>query len=185
MDIRLTSVNKVTCRPTVFRRSVVHRKLRVNWPFTSWEVQNEFSRWQPSWNSVSDQNNLAIFDLQVTPIFLIKFQVNWPIHSGEVKNWFSRQPPWWPSWISDQNQIYFLLSFESIALSVQQKKFKMNFQDGHRSYIGFQIRMILVNFDLESLRYFLSSFKTFGISFQKMFKIDFQDGRHDFWSEQL
>ena len=48
----------------------------------------------------------AIFDLQVTSMFLIKFQVNWPFSSEEeAKNRFSRWPPWWPSWISDRNNI--------------------------------------------------------------------------------
>ena len=40
---------------------------------------------------VSDQNYLAIFDLQVTLMLPTKFQVNWPLGSGEeVKNRFSR-----------------------------------------------------------------------------------------------
>ena len=44
---------------------------------------------------------LALFDLQVTPMFQTKFQVNQPFSSGEeAKYRFSR---WRPSWISDQN----------------------------------------------------------------------------------
>ena len=44
---------------------------------------------------------LAIFDLQVTPLFPTKFQVNWPFGSEEeAKNKFWR---WLPSWISDWN----------------------------------------------------------------------------------
>ena len=36
---------------------------------------------------------LAIFNLQVTPMFLTKFRINWPFGSGEeVKNRFSRWP---------------------------------------------------------------------------------------------
>ena len=38
-------------------------------------------------------------------------------------------------------------SFESIALSVQKKKLKIDFQDG--SHLGFKIRMILATFDLQ------------------------------------
>ena len=58
---------------------------------------------------------------------------NWPFGSGDQgQNRISRWPPWWPSWISDQNNFsyflickshwYFLPSFESIRLSVQEKK---------------------------------------------------------------
>ena len=47
-----------------------------------------FSRWparQPSW--ISDQDDLAIFDLQVIPMLTAKFQVNWLFSSSEeVKN---------------------------------------------------------------------------------------------------
>ena len=40
-------------------------------------------------------------------------------------------------------------SFESVGLSVQEKKFKINFQDGgHGGHLGFTIRTILCNFDL-------------------------------------
>ena len=34
-------------------------KFQVNWPLDSGEVQNRFSRWQPSW--ISDWNNLTYF----------------------------------------------------------------------------------------------------------------------------
>ena len=64
---------------------------QVYLPFYSEEkVQNRFLTWllgQPSW--ISDQNDLAIFDLQVTLILPIKFRVNWPFCSGEqVQNRF-------------------------------------------------------------------------------------------------
>ena len=42
---------------------------------------------------------------------------------------------------------YFLPSFESIALSVQEKKHKIDFQDG--GHLGFPIQMILAIFDLQ------------------------------------
>ena len=34
-------------------------KFRVNWPFSSEEVKNRFSRWPPSW--ISDWNNFSYF----------------------------------------------------------------------------------------------------------------------------
>ena len=72
---------------------------------------------------------LAIFDLQVTLTAPTKFPVNWPFGSGEVQNKVSR---WWPSWISNfsyswstKSPCYFLSNFQSIGLSVQEKKFKI------------------------------------------------------------
>ena len=45
---------------------------------------------------------------------------------------------------------YFLYSFESIGLFVQEKKFKTDFQDGNcGGHIGFPIRTILAIFDLQ------------------------------------
>ena len=42
------------------------------------------------------------------------------------------------------------INFESIALSVQQKKFRTDFQDGcHSRNLGFPIAMISANFDLQ------------------------------------
>ena len=87
-----------------------------------------------------------------------KFGVNWPFGSGEeAKNRFSRWLPWRPSWISDQHDfsyffIYksprcFLASLESIGLSVQEKKRKIDFQDG--GHLGFLINKILASFDLQ------------------------------------
>ena len=55
---------------------------------------------------------LAIFDLQVIPMLPSKFQVNRPFGSGEeAQKRFLRWPPWPPS-------------------SVQEKKRKIDFQDG-------------------------------------------------------
>ena len=79
----------------------------------------------------------AIFDLQVI-LMLPKFPVNWPLGSGEeVKIRFSRQPP---SWILAWNHFSFFLiyksprcflpSFKLIVLLVQEKKRKIDFQDG-------------------------------------------------------
>ena len=98
---------------------------------------------------------LAIFDQQDTPMLPSKFGVNWPFGSDEEeKNRFSR---WRPSWISDRHDFSyffihktprcFLASLESIGLSVQEKKRKIDFQDG--GHAGFPIGMILAIFDLQ------------------------------------
>ena len=64
----------------------------------------------------------------------------------------------WPSWISNWNDFsyivliykwpqYFLQSFKSIGLSLQEMKFKIDFQDGHLgSHVGFLIKVILAFF---------------------------------------
>ena len=44
---------------------------------------------------------------------------------------------------------YFLPSFESLGLSVQEKKRKIDFEDGHHGgHLGFPIEPILAIFDL-------------------------------------
>ena len=83
---------------------------------------------------------LAIFDLQIAQILHTKFWVNWPFGSWEeVQNRFSRWLHLRASWISNRNGFsyfwsalpwYFLPSFKSRGLSVQEKKPKINFQDG-------------------------------------------------------
>ena len=91
-------------------------------------------------------------------MFPTMFGVNWLLGLGEeAKNRFSRWLPWWPSWISDRHNfshflIYksprcFLASLESIGLLVQEKKRKIDFQDG--GHPGFLIGMILAIFDLQ------------------------------------
>ena len=91
-----------------------------------------------------------LLDLQVTWCFLPSF--TWPLGSEEeMKNRFS--------WISDQiNFSYFwstshwgfLPSFKSIGFLVQEKKQKIDFQDGcHGGHLGFQTGMILAIFDLQ------------------------------------
>ena len=88
---------------------------------------------------------LAIFDLQVTPMLPSKFGINWPFGSGEeAKNRFSR---WSPFLICTILAIFFLASLESTGLSVQEKKRKIDFQDG--GHLGFPIRIILAIFDLQ------------------------------------
>ena len=71
-----------------------------------------------------------------------KFEVSWPFGSG-VKNRFSRWQPWLPSILVRfpirmiltiliyQSPRCFLSSFKTIGLSFQEKKWKIDFQDGH------------------------------------------------------
>ena len=86
------------------------------------------------------------------------FGVNWLLGLGEeAKNKFSRWLPWRPSWISDRHDFShfwstnhprcFLASLESTGLLVQEKKRKIDFQDG--GHLGFPIGMILAIFDLQ------------------------------------
>ena len=51
----------------------------------------------------------------------------------------------------------FLPSFESVGLSVQKKKRKIDFQEGR--HLGFPIGTILAIFDLQVIRCFLPIFK--------------------------
>ena len=102
-----------------------------------------------------------------------------------------RQQPWRPSWISDRNDfgsfffIYVILMLPTkfrvmICLSVQEKKRKIDFQDGsYGGHLRLPIRMILAILIYSSHRCFLSNFKTIGVLFQeKKRKIYFQDGVH-------
>ena len=80
-------------------------------------------------------------------------------------------------WISlYKSPPYFLSSFPSIGLSIQEKRFELDFQDGYcGGHLVFQIRTILATSDLQSPRYFLPTFKSNGILDQEMkSKIDFQ-----------
>ena len=90
-----------------------------------------------------------------------KFGGNWPFGSvEEAKNRFSRWRPWRPSWISDRHDfIYFLstskprcflASLESTDVSVQEKKRKIDFQDGgNGGHLGLPIGTILAIFGLQ------------------------------------
>ena len=69
---------------------------------------------------------------------------------------------------------YFLPSFKSIGLSVQQKKFQIHFWNGGGGgHAEFPLGMI---FAILSTSYFLSSFELIGLLVQEKFKIDFQNG---------
>ena len=70
------------------------------------------------------------------------------------------------------SHLCFLASLESIGLSVQEKKQKIDFQDGcHGSHLGFLIGTILAIFDLQvtPIGFWVQ---------EKKRKIDFQDGGH-------
>ena len=74
-----------------------------------------------------------------------KFRVNWPFGSGEeAKNRFPVGTILAIFFIYKSSQC-FLPSFKSLGLSVQEKKRKIDFQDGGHS--GFPIETILVIFD--------------------------------------
>ena len=102
---------------------------------------------------------LCLID-KLSPILSNMFRVSWAFCSGEVPNAFSRWRRLRPCWISDGNEFsylrvykshrYFLSSYESISLSVQEKKFKINFQNGgYGGHLRFLIGIMLASFDLD------------------------------------
>ena len=63
----------------------------------------------------------------------------------------------------------FPTEFQVNCLLVQEKKQKIDFQDGHHSgQLGFPIRMILAIFDLHVTRCYLPSFKSSRLPFGHM-----------------
>ena len=71
----------------------------------------------------------------------------------------------------------FLASLEAIGLSIQEKKRKIDLQDG--GHLGFPISTILAIFDLQVTPMLPSKLESIGLSVQeKKRKIDFQDGGH-------
>ena len=102
----------------------------------------------------------------------LSFQNNWPFVSGEeAKNIFSRRLL--ISIYHWNNFSYFYLQatrcilpcFKSTGLSVQEKKRKINFQDGgHGGHLRFRIGTILSSFALQC---FLPSFKSIGLMVQE------------------
>ena len=66
----------------------------------------------------------------------------------------------------------------AIGLSVQEKKQKLDLQDGHHGgHLGFQIRTILAIFDLQVTLILLTKFRV-SWPFCSGEKLDLQDGRH-------
>ena len=130
------------------------------------EAKNRFSRWlpwRPSW--ISDRHDYSYFYLQVTPMLPSKFGVKWPFGSGEVvkidfENGCHGGHLGFPIgtilafffffFFIYKSPQCFLASLESIGFSVQEKKRKIDFQDGGQSgHLGFPILTILAIFDLQ------------------------------------
>ena len=117
-----------------------------------------------------------------------KFRVKWPFSSGEeAKNRFSRWLSWRPSWISDTDDFscvwstghldasYLVLS---ICLSVQEKKWKIDFQDGRPSWISNRNDFShFWSISHPDASYQVSSQLVFGFR-SRSEKKDFQDGHH-------
>ena len=99
---------------------------------------------------IVDQHNLAIFDLQVTPMLPTKFGVHWPFGSEEqAENRFSIRLSWRPSWISERNDFSYFLSTSHPDVSYlvsSQLAFAFRRRSGH---LGFPISTILAVFDLQ------------------------------------
>ena len=100
----------------------------------------------PEWNRHSDMQMAC----NIFPIRVLLWQGNglnsfWDILLTRLKCWnfqnaiSKNKSPW-----------YFLPSLESIGLSAQEMKWKIEFQDGgHGSHLGFPIGMILAIFNLQ------------------------------------
>ena len=80
----------------------------------------------------------------------------------------------------NKSRRYFLASLESIGFSVQEKKQKIDFQDGcHGSHLGFPIGTILAIFDLHVTPMLPNKFGVnWPFSSEKKRKLDFQNARH-------
>ena len=78
------------------------------------------------------------------------------------------------------SHLCFLASLESTGLWVQEKKQKIDFQDGcHGSHLGFPIGTILAIFDLQVIPMLPTMFRVnWLLGSQEKRKIDFQDGGH-------
>ena len=91
------------------------------------------------------------------------------VQEKKVQNRFSTWLLGQQSWISDQNDFKvvfdlqvtqcFLSNFESMDLSFQEKKFKIDFQDGNCDYVVFHIGTILTFFDLQIVSMILTKFQ--------------------------
>ena len=89
----------------------------------------------------------------------------------------------WSEWLKllliYKSPLYFLSNFESMGLSIQEKKFRIDFQDGNcGSHLLFPTGTILAIFDLQVTSMPLTML-SIGLSVQeKKWKTDFQDGCH-------
>ena len=110
-------------------------------------MNNRFSSWPPWWPSwISDWNDFSYFFIyKSSQCFLLIFGVDWLLClREESKNRFSRWPPLFFIYKSPR---HFPPSLESTGLSVQEKKHKIDFQDG--GHLGFPIGTILAIFVLQ------------------------------------
>ena len=138
-------------------------KFQVNWHFDSGEeVQNRFSRWRPGWPAlITNWNNFSFLDLQVTLILPTKFQVNWPLSSTDFQDGGCDSHLGFPigmilAIFDPQIAPILPTKFQSIGLSVLEKKHKIDFLDG--CHLGFPIRKMLAIFDLQVSSLFHTKF---------------------------
>ena len=154
---------------------MIPTKFRVSWPFSSGEeVKNRFQDGRHGGHlGFSTGTILGIFHLQVTLMIPTKFQVNWPFGSGEeAKNRFL-------GFLIYKSPQGLLPSFKSISLSIQEKKRKIDFQDGsHCDRHGFLNGRILAIFDLQVTPMLPTEFRVNWPFGSGEVKIDFQDGCH-------
>ena len=135
-------------------------KFQVKWPFCSVEeVKNRFSRWRPPW--ISDRNNFSYFWSTSHPdaSYQVASQLAFSFRRRREKLIFKMATmvaildfrlEWLWLLLIYKSSPCFLPSFKSIGLIVQENKWKIDFQDGHRdSHLGFLIRMILAIFALQ------------------------------------
>ena len=85
---------------------------------------------------------------------------------------------------------YFLPSFKSIGLLVQEKKWKIDFQFGfHGGHLGFLIGTVLAIFDLQVTLMLPTELQIYWPLIKKKRITDFQDGGYaailDFWLERF
>ena len=123
----------------------------------------------------SDRNDFSYFLSTSHPDASYQFRVNWSFGSGEeAKNRLSTWTPWRPSWIFDWNDFTFLLiyksprcflpSFMSTGLSVQEKKRKIDFQDGHHGgHLGYPIGTIFAISVLQVTQILTTKFRVNGL----------------------
>ena len=84
-----------------------------------------------------------------------------------------------PYFFINKSPRYLPQSFKSTGLSVQEKKRKIDFQDGgHGCQLRFSIETILPSFDLQVILMLSSKFRVSWLLVQKKRKIGFQNGVH-------